>query len=246
MALHTVTVNLDGVFQNADQFTGLIRFRLCRPSSSEDGIAVYPERWQEVAFHDGSVSVQLVPNAILSPENTWYEYEIHDAARTTIKNTLLQKGCVHVPNHDCSFLDIEAEPVEDTPISAEVYASQAKSYAAEAAGYAAQTDGKRQEVEEAAQEAIAVMTPYVDRAEAAQVAAETAQAGAVTAKNAAQAAQTAAETAQGKAEDAQEAAEAAANKIWTAYATAESVEAADNIDMSSITDGGLLIVTITD
>ena len=135
--LHTVKITIDAKFQNGLPFDGVLRLRLSRAVNVADGGGVVvPREWQEVqirADKPETAAVELIPNALLG-EGTFYHYELVQVCNTGAyqydrygKRRTAEKGAIVVPDRDCDISEIiTLPPTDESPETAEAFASEAK------------------------------------------------------------------------------------------------------------------------
>lgn len=150
--LHTVKITIDAKFQNGAPFDGVLRLRLSRAVNAVDGGGVVvPREWQEVqirADKPETAAVELIPNALLG-EGTFYHYELVQVANTGAyqydrygKRRTAEKGAIVVPDRDCDISEIiTLPPTDESPETAEAFASEAKQAANRAEEAAKRAEG---------------------------------------------------------------------------------------------------------
>lgn len=139
MPSKTVKITIEGLFQNALPFDGVIRFKLSRPCRADEQY-ILPDKWQEVGFRSNGVSVvELIPNSLLG-ERTFYEFEVVrkrfgvPMSEKSIRLNTIHRGAIYVPDYDCNFVDLAvlAHDIPDLFGACYALASQAKQAAAQA------------------------------------------------------------------------------------------------------------------
>lgn len=144
--IRTVKVDFSAILQDAQLATGTLCVKLSRLGTVTDDQSgeqvIIPIAWQEKPLSNGAASIDLVPNALITPSNTYYQFQFKTKINPS-KNCMVcvLSGVMYVPDEDCSVIDILVKPnYEESPDTASAYASQAKDSAAEARYYAQEAE----------------------------------------------------------------------------------------------------------
>ena len=102
MAVDTVTLTADAVWQDGTPFAGYLEVTLQKPGASADAL-VAPKKAQEIPFTDGQASVALVPSSDLDGA----KYRIR-VVTTSIEGNYKSKTAiidemVEIPDTDCTL-----------------------------------------------------------------------------------------------------------------------------------------------
>jgi len=117
------TITLTATISNQDgtPFDGELWLELAYTSQQDDTkIIIVPERKQTARFVNGVATMQVVPNAVMEQEGTFYRVQIVKVQRVSQYTQKVEQylcKTVVVPNNDCNLADITAiEPVQPTTI----------------------------------------------------------------------------------------------------------------------------------
>jgi len=102
MAIDTVTLTADAVWQDGTPFAGYLEVTLQKPGAAADGL-VAPKKAQEIAFTEGTAAVTLVPSSALDGA----KYRIRVITTSIEGNykskTALVDELVEIPDTDCTL-----------------------------------------------------------------------------------------------------------------------------------------------
>ena len=107
MAIDTVTLTADAVWQDGTPFAGYLEVTLQQPGTASDGL-VAPKKAQEIIFTDGKAEVPLVPSSVLDGA----KYKIR-VITTAIEGNYKSKTAiidelVEIPDVDCTLQELLA------------------------------------------------------------------------------------------------------------------------------------------
>lgn len=107
MAIDTVTLTADAVWQDGTPFAGYLEVTLQKPGTAADGL-VAPKKAQEIVFTDGKAEVSLVPSSVL--EGAKYKIRV---ITTSIEGNYKSKTAiidelVEIPDVDCTLQELLA------------------------------------------------------------------------------------------------------------------------------------------
>jgi hypothetical protein len=102
MAIDTVTLTADAVWQDGTPFAGYLEVTLQKPGAAADAL-VAPKKAQEIAFTEGTAAVTLVPSSDLDGA----KYRIR-VVTTSIEGNYKSKTAiidelVEIPDTDCTL-----------------------------------------------------------------------------------------------------------------------------------------------
>jgi len=122
MAIDTVTLTADGVWQDGTPFDGYLEVTLQETGNASDGI-VAPKKAQEIYFSEGRAEVPLVPSSAIGGAKYRLRVMTSNISGNYKSKTCLLDELVEVPERDCGLHELvkksaasEQEPeAEDVP-----------------------------------------------------------------------------------------------------------------------------------
>ena len=114
MAIETVVLTADAVWQDGTPFAGYLEVTLQKPGAAADAL-VAPKKAQEIAFTEGQATVTLVPSSALDGA----KYRIR-VMTTSIEGNYKSKTAiidklVEIPDTDCTLHGLLAVDTEEEP-----------------------------------------------------------------------------------------------------------------------------------
>lgn len=116
MAIDTVTLTADAVWQDGTPFAGYLEVTLQKTEAASDGL-VAPKKAQEIPFENGQATITLVPSSALNGAKYRIRVVTTAVAGNYKSKTVLCDELVTIPDSDCTLhglLSAAAAPPEET------------------------------------------------------------------------------------------------------------------------------------
>ena len=117
MAIDTVTLTADAVWQDGTPFQGYLEVTLQQTEAASGGL-VAPKKAQEIVFEDGQAAITLVPSSALNGAKYRIRVVTTAVAGNYKSKTILLDELVEIPDADCTLHDILDAGRQEEPSAA--------------------------------------------------------------------------------------------------------------------------------